>query len=149
MTDLGSSALSVQSVVAKGIGPWGADMAVPLSISALIRFSSPSPITEATITYPKAEHRGKERPSFYLAPSAFNLVLLPLKITRMIDSGGLKMAANSWTEFFLAICAHSAVMYVTLVPTAAAESSVLTQSCSIGIASVVKGLEEACMCFDC
>lgn len=125
-------------------------MAVPLSASALIRFSSPSPNTEATTTYPKAEHSAKEKPSFYLAPSAFNVVLLlPFKVTWMIDSGGLKMATNSLTEFFLAICAHSGVMYVTLVPTAAAESSLFTQTCGVGIPSVVRGLEEARTCIDC
>lgn len=112
-------------------------------------FSSPSPITEETITYPKAEHSGKQKSSFYLAPSAFNLVLLPLKITWLTDSGGLKMATNSLTKFSLAICAHPGVMYVTLVPTAATESSVLTQSCSVGIPSAIRDLEEAWLCFDC
>lgn len=121
-----------------------------LSASASIRFSSSSPTTEATTTFPKSEHSGKEKLSFYLAPSAFNLVLLlPFKVTWMIDSGGLKMATNSLTEFFLAMCAHSGVMYVTLVPIAATESSILTQSCSVGIPSVVRVLEEAHMCIDC
>lgn len=57
---------------------------VPLPSETSPSFSSPSPFTDATGS-PKAEHSGKEKLSLYLAPSAFNVVLLLLfKVTWMM-----------------------------------------------------------------